>query len=82
MHRPADMIAMRLHTTGRRCTLSWGGPPILRCLCCKHALHGRVFSAGVTPDTPPIEVAACEAVTGLVIAGVFLALPTQRFFEK
>jgi hypothetical protein len=35
-----------------------------------------------TPDTPQIWVTAFEAVAGLLIEGVFIAMLTQRFFGK
>jgi uncharacterized protein YjbI with pentapeptide repeats len=46
------------------------------------AFHGRVFYELFTPDTPQIWVTAFEAVAGLLIEGVFIAMLTQRFFGK
>jgi len=46
------------------------------------AFHGRVFSELFAPDTPQIWVTAFEAVAGLVIEGVFIAMLTKRFFGK
>jgi uncharacterized protein YjbI with pentapeptide repeats len=47
------------------------------------AFHGRVFSEPfLHPGEPQLWVAASEAVAGLVIEGVFIALLTQRFFGK
>ena len=46
------------------------------------AFHGRVFSEVFASDTPQIWVTAFEAVAGLVIEGVFIAMLTQRFFGK
>ncbi len=46
------------------------------------AFHGRVFYELFTPDTPQIWVTAFEAIAGLIIEGVFIAMLTQRFFGK
>jgi len=47
------------------------------------AFHGRVFSEPfLRPDEPQLWVTAFEAVTGLVIEDVFIAMLTQRFFGK
>jgi len=46
------------------------------------AFHGRVFYEFFTPDSPQIWITAFEAVTGLVIEGVFIAMLAQRFFGK
>jgi hypothetical protein len=46
------------------------------------AFHGRVFFELFTSDTPQIWVTAIEAVLGLLIEGVFIAMLTQRFFGK
>lgn len=46
------------------------------------AFHGRVFHELFTPDTPQIWVTAFEAIAGLVIESVFIAMLTQRFFGK
>src|SRR6266852_1369590 len=46
------------------------------------AFHGRVFSEQFSSNTPQIWVTAFEAVTGLVIEGVFIAMLVQRFFGK
>ena len=46
------------------------------------AFHGRVFYELFTPDTPQIWVTAFEAVAGLVVESVFIAMLTQRFFGK
>ncbi len=46
------------------------------------AFHGRVFYELFTPDTPQIWVTAFEAIAGLVIESVFIAMLTQRFFGK
>jgi uncharacterized protein YjbI with pentapeptide repeats len=46
------------------------------------AFHGRVFLELFASDTPQIWVTAFEAVAGLVIEGVFIAMLTQRFFGK
>ena len=46
------------------------------------AFHGRVFSELFASDTPQIWVTAFEAIAGLVIEGVFIAMLTQRFFGK
>lgn len=46
------------------------------------AFHGRVFAELFLPNTPQIWVTAFEAVAGLVIEGVFIAMLTQRFFGK
>lgn len=46
------------------------------------AFHGRVFSSPFATGSAQSIVAACEAVTGLVFEGVFIAMLTQRFFGK
>ncbi len=46
------------------------------------AFHGRVFSGQFGIATPVAWVAAVEAVLGLLIEGVFIAMLTQRFFGK
>jgi uncharacterized protein YjbI with pentapeptide repeats len=46
------------------------------------AFHGRVFYELFSPETPQIWVTASEAIAGLVIEGVFIAMLTQRFFGK
>lgn len=47
------------------------------------AFHGRVFSEPfLQPSKPQLWVTAFEAVAGLVIEGVFIAMLTQKFFGK
>jgi uncharacterized protein YjbI with pentapeptide repeats len=47
------------------------------------AFHGRVFSEPfLHPGEPQLWVTAFEAVMGLVIEGVFIAMLTQKFFGK
>jgi hypothetical protein len=46
------------------------------------AFHGRVFSELFNTDTPQIWVTAFEAISGLVIEGVFIAMLIQRFIDK
>lgn len=46
------------------------------------AFHGRVFVGQFGIGTPQAWVAAVEAVLGLLIEGVFIAMLTQRFFGK
>jgi uncharacterized protein YjbI with pentapeptide repeats len=47
------------------------------------AFHGRVFSEPfLRPGEPQLWVTAFEAVSGLVIEGVFIAMLTQKFFGK
>ena len=47
------------------------------------AFHGRVFSEPfLRSDDPQLWVTAFEAVTGIVIEGVFIAMLTQKFFGK
>lgn len=47
------------------------------------AFHGRVFSEPfLRPGDPQLWVTAFEAVAGLVIEGVFIAMLTQKFFGK
>lgn len=47
------------------------------------AFHGRVFSEPfLQPGEPQLWVTAFEAVAGLVIEGVFIAMLTQKFFGK
>jgi uncharacterized protein YjbI with pentapeptide repeats len=45
------------------------------------AFHGRVFAEAFQVTSPAAWVAAAEAVSGLVIEGVFIAMLTQRFFS-
>lgn len=46
------------------------------------AFHGRVFAGGFGAATPQGVVTAIEAIFGLVIEGVFIAMLTQRFFSR
>ncbi|HEX3269595.1 MAG TPA: pentapeptide repeat-containing protein [Ktedonobacterales bacterium] len=46
------------------------------------AFHGRVFAETFQVTSPAAWVAAAEAVSGLLIEGVFIAMLTQRFFSK
>ena len=48
------------------------------------AFHGRVFTNPFTPNIPDAQVVitAVEAVVGLIIEGVFIAMLTQRFFNR
>jgi uncharacterized protein YjbI with pentapeptide repeats len=46
------------------------------------AFHGRVFLEQFNPDTPQIWFTALEAIAGLLIEGVFIAMLIQRFFGK
>lgn len=47
------------------------------------AFHGRVFSEPfIQPGSPQLWVTAFEAVAGLVVEGVFIAMLTQKFFGK
>ncbi len=47
------------------------------------AFHGRVFSEPfLRPGEPQLWVTAFEAVMGLVIEGVFIAMLAQKFFGK
>jgi uncharacterized protein YjbI with pentapeptide repeats len=46
------------------------------------AFHGRVFLEQFSPTTPQIWLTAFEAIAGLVIEGVFIAMLIQRFFGK
>ncbi len=46
------------------------------------AFHGRVFSELFEPGSPQIWVTAFEAIAGLVIEGIFIAMLAQRFFGK
>src|SRR5712692_5085819 len=46
------------------------------------AFHGRVFLEQFNPNTPQIWLTALEAIMGLVIEGVFIAMLIQRFFGK
>ncbi|HEX8032487.1 MAG TPA: pentapeptide repeat-containing protein, partial [Ktedonobacterales bacterium] len=46
------------------------------------AFHGRVFSGQFGIATPQAWIAAIEAVLGLLVEGVFIAMLTQRFFGK
>ena len=44
------------------------------------AFHGRVFSSPFSLGSLSGVVAACEAITGLLFEGIFIAMLTQRFF--
>jgi len=46
------------------------------------AFHGRVFLEQFNPNTPQIWFTALEALAGLIIEGVFIAMLIQRFFGK
>lgn len=46
------------------------------------AFHGRVFSEQFRASSPQAWFAAFEAVAGMVIEGVFVAMLAQRFFGK
>jgi hypothetical protein len=46
------------------------------------AFHGRVFAEAFQVTSPAAWVAAAEAVLGLLIEGVFIAMLTQRFFSR
>ncbi len=46
------------------------------------AFHGRVFSEQFVIGSPQAWVTALEAVAGLVVEGVFIAMLAQRFFGK
>ncbi len=46
------------------------------------AFHGRVFSGQFAPDSPQSWITAIEAICGLVVESVFIAMLTQRFFGK
>jgi uncharacterized protein YjbI with pentapeptide repeats len=46
------------------------------------AFHGGVFLEQFNPDTPQIWFTALEAIAGLIIEGVFIAMLIQRFFGK
>lgn len=46
------------------------------------AFHGRVFAEAFQVTSPAAWVAAAEAVLGLLIESVFIAMLTQRFFSK
>lgn len=48
------------------------------------AFHGRVFTNPFMPNIPDAQViiTAIEAVVGLIIEGVFIAMLTQRFFNR
>jgi hypothetical protein len=46
------------------------------------AFHGRVFSNPFLLTEPQLVVTALEAIFGLGIEGVFIAMLTQRFFNR
>jgi hypothetical protein len=46
------------------------------------AFHGRVFLEQFSANTPQIWLTALEAIAGLIIEGVFIAMLIQRFFGK
>lgn len=46
------------------------------------AFHGRVFLEQFSTSTPQIWFTALEAIAGLIIESVFIAMLIQRFFGK
>ncbi len=46
------------------------------------AFHGRVFSSPFLLGSPQGWVTALEAIAGLLVEGVFIAMLTQRFFIR
>jgi hypothetical protein len=48
------------------------------------AFHGRVFTNPFMPNIPDAQVVvtALEAIVGLIAEGVFIAMLTQRFFNR
>lgn len=46
------------------------------------AFHGRVFSEQFGPGSPQLWVTAFEAIAGLIVEGIFIAMLTQRFFDR
>lgn len=46
------------------------------------AFHGRVFNEPFAAGSPQVWVTAIEAVFGLVIEGVFVAMLTKKFFGQ
>ena len=46
------------------------------------AFHGRVFLEQFSASTPQIWLTAFEAIAGLVVEGVFIAMLIQRYFGK
>jgi len=46
------------------------------------AFHGRVFSEQFAPGSAQAWVAAGEAITGLIVESIFIAMLAQRFFGK
>lgn len=46
------------------------------------AFHGRVFTSGFSAGSILEGIAAAEAICGVVIEGVFIAMLAQRFFGK
>ncbi|HLV99911.1 MAG TPA: hypothetical protein VKT82_14675 [Ktedonobacterales bacterium] len=59
-------------------TLPWNDAFVLSIT----AFHGRVFSSPFMLGSPQGWVTALEAIFGLVIEGVFIAMLTQRFFNR
>jgi hypothetical protein len=46
------------------------------------ACHVRVFTGQFQPGSPQLRVSALEAVAGLLIESVFIAMLTQGFFAR
>jgi uncharacterized protein YjbI with pentapeptide repeats len=46
------------------------------------AFHGRVFWTSFLVGSPQVIVAAFEAITGLLFEALFVAMLTQRFFNR
>lgn len=46
------------------------------------AFHGRVFVTRFQPDSPQAIITAVEAITGLLLEAIFIAMLTQRIFNR
>lgn len=46
------------------------------------AFHGRVFSEQFGPGSPQLWVTAIEAIAGVIVEGAFIAMLTQRLFDR
>jgi uncharacterized protein YjbI with pentapeptide repeats len=46
------------------------------------AFHGRVFSGQFAPDSPQAWVTALEAISGLIVESIFVAMLVQKFFGR
>jgi uncharacterized protein YjbI with pentapeptide repeats len=73
-------FASAYHILGKFCPpdVPWGDAFVLSIT----AFHGRVFSSPFMLGSPQGWVTAAEAICGLVLESLFIAMLTQRFFNR